>query len=247
MRLIRPARVRGRGRTIALASAMFAIGLLAGGLALLIPSRNGSGTAAMAIAAAVGIGVGIAWMRRAFHVDVVHATASELERLLGPVFDDSYTLIVAPRLPGVSSQLAALLVGPAGVRALVVRHWHGRYRLRGRAWEYDSHGPQGWIPCRTNPSFEAAAITDGVTHWADTAGLGRLPIEPVIAFPRAKSKIVLEEPRTEVVTTDNAPWWANSIGRAQRLDAARAAHFVEAVLAEAPSRHTATRLSEAVR
>lgn len=247
MRLIKPAPAAGRGRTLAMAAAMLGVGLLAAGLALLLPAQSATGTAAMGVAAAVGIGVGVAWLRRALRGDPARALAGELERLLAPSFNDSYTLIVAPRLPGVSRQLAALLVGPAGVRAMVVRHWNGRYRLRGRAWAYDSHGPRGWIPCRTNPSFEAAAVCDAVVRWAEAAGQPHLPIEPAVVFPRAYSKLVLEEPRSEVVTTDNVPWWANSIGRAQRLDTARAAHFVEAVLAEAPATRPAARLGEAVR
>lgn len=247
MRLVKPAPMAGRTRALALAAAMLGVGLLAAALAVVAPSPRGTGVAIMGIAAAVGIGVGVAWLRRALAGDPARASAGELERLLGPAFDDSYTLIVSPRLPGVSRQLAALLVGPAGVRAMIVRDWVGRYRLRGRAWDYDSHGPHGWIPCRTNPSFEASAVCDAVVRWAASAGQPRLPIEPAIVFPRAHSKLVLEEPRSEVVTTDNVPWWANSIGRAQRLDAARAAHFVEAVLAEVPASRPAARLGAAVR
>jgi hypothetical protein len=34
----------------------------------------------------------------------------------------------------------------------------------------------------------------------------------------------------DVVTTDNAPWWANRVGRVQRMDAARVVAFAEAVV-----------------
>jgi len=66
-------------------------------------------------------------------------------------------------------------------------------------------------------------------------------ITPAIAFPRPFSTVVLEEPIGEIVTTDNAPWWAQSIGRVQRIDAHRAARFVEAVISasEAEARGTA--------
>jgi hypothetical protein len=33
-----------------------------------------------------------------------------------------------------------------------------------------------------------------------------------------------------VVTTDNAPWWANTIGRVRRLDPATSGRVVQAVL-----------------
>jgi hypothetical protein len=33
-----------------------------------------------------------------------------------------------------------------------------------------------------------------------------------------------------VVTSDNAPWWANSIGRVRRLDPVQAQRLVETVL-----------------
>ena len=86
-------------------------------------------------------------------------------------------------------------------------------------------------------SFDAAAIRDGLGRWAAAAGLGQLPIESAIVFPRAYSRLILEEPADEIVTPDNTPWWAHRIGRTQRLDAARSARVVEAVLAaaDAPS------------
>jgi len=62
-------------------------------------------------------------------------------------------------------------------------------------------------------------------------------VRPAIVFPRAHSRIVLEEPTDEVVTTDNAPWWANTIGRVRRLDPAMSARMVQAVLdASEPAR-----------
>jgi hypothetical protein len=57
-----------------------------------------------------------------------------------------------------------------------------------------------------------------------------LPIVPAIVFPRAWSVIVLEEPGGEIVTSDNAPWWSQRIGRLQRMDAPRVARFVQAVI-----------------
>ena len=120
--------------------------------------------------------------------------------------------------------------GPAGIRVITVRDWVGHYRVRGRAWEFDTHGRKGWIPCRTNPSWDANALCDGVTRWARDVGLPDLPIRPAVVFPRAHSQIVLEEPEDEIVTADNAPWWANSIGRVRRMSPADAARVVEAVL-----------------
>ena len=70
-------------------------------------------------------------------------------RLLAPAFDDSYTLVLSPRLPGVPADLAALLVGPAGVRALIARRWRGRYRVRGRGWELDTQLTGGLDPTPT--------------------------------------------------------------------------------------------------
>jgi len=150
---------------------------------------------------------------------------------MGPVFDDTYTLVLAPRLPGVPNDLAALLVGPPGVRAVIARRWRGHYRVRGRGWEFDTHSRAGWVPTLTNPSFDADGVAAAVARWShDAVDDQAIAISPAIAFPRAHSIVVLEEPEGEIVTTDNAPWWAQSIGRVQRLDAVRAARFVEAVL-----------------
>ena len=136
----------------------------------------------------------------------------------------SYVLILSPRLPEVPSDLAALLVGPAGVRALLVRRWRGRYRVRGRRWEYDTKSRKGWIPCRTNPSFDGDTVAEAVARWARTAAdEPSLPVAPAVAFPRPWSVVILEEPEGEVVTTDNAPWWAQSIGRVQKMDQQRVA------------------------
>jgi hypothetical protein len=235
MRVIRPAASAAgeRRRGVLMAVAMLAIALVAAGLVLLGPVPSARAAAVAGFGAALGLGVGGAWLARALRRDPASVDASDLERLLAAVFDDSYALVVRPRLPGVSRDLAAILVGPAGVRGLIARRWRGRYRVRGKGWQYDTRGRQGFIACRTNPSFDAAAIRDGLSRWAESADLGQLPIESAIVFPSTHSRLILEEPADEIVTTDNTPWWAHRIGRTQRLDAARSARFVEAVLAAA--------------
>jgi len=239
MRVIRPAASAAaeHRRNVTMAVAMLSVAVVAAGLVLLGPIPDSRAATVAGLAAAVGLGVGGVWILRALQRDPASIDASDLERLLAPVFDDTYALVVRPRLPGVSSDLAAILVGPAGLRGLIARRWRGRYRVRGKGWQYDTRGRQGFIACRTNPSFDAAAIRDGLGRWAAAAGLGQLPIESAIVFPRAYSRLILEEPADEIVTPDNTPWWAHRIGRTQRLDAARSARVVEAVLAaaDAPS------------
>ncbi|HET9539638.1 MAG TPA: hypothetical protein VFQ46_03480, partial [Candidatus Limnocylindria bacterium] len=51
--------------------------------------------------------------------------------------------------------------------------------------------------------------------------------------------IILEEPEGEVVTTDNAPWWAQSIGRVQKMDQQRVARFVQTVVDAVEARQQA--------
>lgn len=237
MRLIRPARTgHDRRWAIALSLGMVLVGLVAIVLMSLLPDERVSAIGALAISAAIGIGVGLAWLIRAVS-DARRPMGDDLVRLLSPTFDDTYVLILWPRLPGVSDDLEALLVGPPGIRALVARRWRGRYRVRDRAWEYDTRSRRGWIPCRTNPSFAAAAVAEAVTQWARGATDDPvLQVNPVVAFPLPISRIVLEEPEGEIVTSDNAPWYAQRIGRVQRMDAARVGRFVQAVLdaGEAP-------------
>lgn len=242
MRVIRPAALTasGRRRPLLLALSMLAAGILALELAVVGPTTPAQ-AAVIAAAAAIGLGVGTAWLLRAARSRGARSGAQELEALLAATFDDSYTLILAPRLPiREAAHLDGMLVGPAGVRVLTVRDWEGRYRVRGRLWEFDAGGGRGWIRCRTNPSFEASGLGDGVSHWMRRAGLAEAPISPAVVFPRPRSRVVLEEPADEVVTADNAPWWANSIGRVRRLDAPAAARIIETVLEAAdPSREYA--------
>ena len=238
MRLIRPARGRHDRRwAIALSLGMLLAGLVAVALMSLLPDERVSAIGALAVSAALGIGVGLAWLIRAVS-DVRRPMGDDLARLLGTAFGDDYVLILSPRLPGVPDDLAALLVGPPGVRALVARRWRGRYRVRDRAWEYDTRSRSGWIACRTNPTFEASAVAEAVTRWARGASDDPvLLVSPVVAFPLPISRIVLEEPDGEIVTSDNAPWYAQRIGRVQRMDAARVGRFVQAVVdaADAPA------------
>jgi hypothetical protein len=242
MRLIRPRPVNHERRwALALSLGMLLVGMVAILLMTILPGGRLSAIGALGISAALGIGVGLAWLIRALG-DGRRPAGEDLARLLAPAFDDAYVLVIAPRLPGVSNDLAALLVGPPGVHAIVARRWSGRYRVRGRAWEYDTKGRDGWIACRTNPSFEAEAVADAVAHWARAAvDESNLAISATVAFPQPQSVIVLEEPGSEVVTTDNAPWFAQRIGRVQRMDAQRVGRFVEAVMDAAD----ATALSEA--
>src|SRR5687768_9997574 len=232
MRVIRPKALSAtaRRRPLLLAASMIVTGLLAMELTL-VASTTTTGAALGAGAAAVALGIGAAWLLRILRPNRSRRLTGAMTALLGETFDDSYALIVAPRLAiRDAGRLDGILVGPAGVRVLTVRDWVGRYRVRGRVWEFDTHGRKGWIGCRTNPSWDANSLCDGVVRWAREAGLPEMPIRPAVIFPRRHWQIVLEEPEDEMVTADNAPWWANSIGRVRRMDASDAARLVEAVL-----------------
>ena len=231
MRLIRltPAPASRRG-PLGIAALMLVVGAVAAVLAIVAPSRRAEASAALAVAAALGLGVGGGTLGRTLRLRY-DGGGEDLVGLLAPSLDDSYLLLLRPRLPGVPRDLEALLVGPPGVRALVVRRWHGRYRVRRNGWEFDAHGAKGWIRCITNPSFESGAASNAVAGWARRVINDRnLPIAPAIAFPARQSHLVLEEPDVEVITTENVPWWANRIGRVQRMDAAEVVAFVEAVV-----------------
>ena len=251
MRLIHPVLIRGmRTNALAVALGMLIVGGTAVALMALIPANRMAAVAMLGLSAALGLGVGAAmiWREARSGRRWRKEVGEDIARLLGPAFDDSYTLVLAPRLPGVPADLAALLVGPAGVRAVIARRWRGRYRVRGRGWELDTKSRAGWIPTHTNPSFDADAVADAVTRWSRTAiDDPSVGITPAIAFPRPFSSVVLEEPAGEIVTTDNAPWWAQTIGRVQRLDAHRAARFIEAVLSASEAEATAGARSAAPR
>lgn len=251
MRLIHPVFIRGmRTNALAVALAMLVVGGTAVVLMALLPANRPAAEALLGLSAALGLGVGsvMVWREAGAARRRRNVIGNDIARLLAPAFDDSYTLLLAPRLPGVPADLAALLVGPAGVRALVARRWRGRYRVRGRGWEMDTRSRAGWIPTLTNPSFDADAVADAVTRWSkfalDDPSVG---VTPAVAFPRPFSTVVLEEPIGEIVTTDNAPWWAQSIGRVQRIDAHRAARFIEAVLRASEAEASATARNAAPR
>jgi hypothetical protein len=234
MRLIHPSVTRGfRDHALTVALAMMVVGGIAVILMALLPSSRVAHIALLGLSAALalGVGAGMAWRAMGRARRRRERINDDLGRLLGPAFDDSYTLVLAPLLPGVPDDLAGLLVGPSGVRAFITRRWRGRYRVRGRGWEYDTKSRAAWIPTLTNPTFDADAVADAVARWARSALDDQAyAIAGAVAFPRNFSTVVLEEPSGEVVTVDNAPWWAQSIGRVQRLDPRRAARFVEAVL-----------------
>ena len=239
MLVIRPAGLAARGlrRPLVVAFSMLATGVLGIELALLATGVT-TAMGLMASAGAIGVGIGVAWVLRLIGPNRRRSAEELLERMLHAAFDDDYTLVLGPQLPvREGHRLDGILVGPAGVRALTVRDWEGRYRVRGRGWEFDAGGRRGWIPCRTNPTFDADRLGEGVARWAVGAGVPHLPVRGAVAFPLKRSQIVLEEPDGEVVTADNAPWWANSIGRIRRMDASAGQAFVAAVLdaADAPS------------
>lgn len=235
MRVIRPRSLSTseRRRSLALAAAMLATGTLAGAMILL--GVGGAPIAGvLAAVAALGIGVGGAWLARVLRPSRSREIVSRLGDLLMPAFDDDYTLLLAPRLPiRDTERLDGILIGPGGVRIITARGWHGRYRVRGRTWEFDAGGRRGWIRCRTNPSFDAGGLASGFVRWAADRGFADLPLEPTLAFPLPRSRVVLEEPETEVVTSDNAPWWANRIGRVKRLDESVGLRLAAAIIEEA--------------
>jgi hypothetical protein len=233
MRVIRPAAVARRTRFAPharVAVAMVCVGIAAAGLLVVAAPVSPIPVALLGLAAALGLGVGAAWTVRALRPDPVRRLLLDIERLLRDAFDDSYTLIIGPRLPLARSDVAGILVGPPGIRVLVARDWDGRYRVRGRSWEFDTRNHRGWIPCRTNPSFDAASQADRVAGWARETGLHIPSLHGAVIFPYRHSHIVLEEPDDEIVTSENVPWWANRIGRVQRMDGTATSRFVSAVL-----------------
>ena len=235
MRVIRPRSLSAseRRRSLALAVAMLGTGLLAGAITLL-DVAGAILTGVLAAVAALGIGVGGAWLVRVLRPNRSREIAAGLGDLLAPAFDDAYTLLLAPRLPiRDTERLDGVLIGPGGVRIITARDWHGRYRVRGRTWEFDAGSGRGWIRCRTNPSFDAGGLASGFARWAADLGFGDLPLEPAIAFPLSHSRVVLEEPEVEVVTSDNGPWWANRIGRVRRLDEGVGLRLAAAIIDEA--------------
>jgi len=245
MRVIRPAILapHRRRRPLLTALSMLATGMLATELVLIGSGFTVAAIGMLASAAALGLGVGAAWLARTMSPNRKRSAADLLQSLLTPVFDDSYALVLSPRLPiRDATRLDGLLVGPAGVRALTVRDWEGRYRVRGRTWEFLSGRRRGWIRCRTNPSVDAVSLGEGVARWASLAGMPHVPVRGAVAFPLARSRIVLEAPEDEIVTADNGPWWGNAIGRARRLDTAAGAAFLAAVInaADAPAENTTT-------
>lgn len=175
-------------------------------------------------------GRGLAGLLPSAHERAAREDARALERLLMPVLDDSYILILSPQIPGVDGALRGLLVGPGGVRALLVRRWFGHFRQRGRAWEYNARGRLGWIPCRTDPTLDGRLVVDQLSEWMrETLGTV-LPLEATIAFPDRNSRIELtNDPAIEVVTRDNAPWWANSLKKARRMDERSAGRLLVAL------------------
>jgi hypothetical protein len=212
---------------------MVGTGLLAGVLTLL-GAAGAIVTGILAAVAALGTGVGVAWLVRVLRPNRGREISARLGDLLAAAFDDSYTLLLAPRLPiRDTERLDGILIGPGGVRVITARNWHGRYRVRGRTWEFEAGGRRGWIRCRTNPSFDAEALTRGFVRWAADHGFKDLPLHPTLAFPRPQSQVVLEEPEIEVVTSDNGPWWANRIGRVRRLDEAVGLRLAAAIIDEA--------------
>lgn len=231
MRVIRPTALTPAEQRRA---TLLAAGMLVTGLAAAILAALGIGAGAVtgifAAVAAVAVGVGTAWLVRARRPNRTRDLGHALVERLSPAFDDAYTLVVAPRLPlRDAARLDGILVGPGGIRVLSARNWEGHYRVRGKVWEFDA-GRRGWIRCRTNPSYEAVALADGFARWLADRGFGDLPIRAVVAFPLRHSRLLLEEPADEILTSDNAPWWANSIGRVRRLDPAQAGQVLELVL-----------------
>jgi hypothetical protein len=231
VRVIRPSALTPGERRRA---TLLAIGMLVTGVAAAVLAALGVGagvaTGIFAAVAALTVGVGTAWLVRARRPNRTRDLGHALVERLSPAFDDSYTLVVAPRLPlRDAARLDGILVGPGGIRVLTARNWEGHYRVHGKVWEFDA-GRRGWIRCRTNPSYEAVAIADGFGRWLADRGFHDLPIRAVVAFPLRHSRLVLEEPADEILTSDNAPWWANSIGRVKRLDEAQAGQVLELVL-----------------
>lgn len=107
MRVIRPASLTPAARRRALLPWLVACAAGVGVGLLAVLFRNPM-AAPLAVAAALLLGVGLARLMPAIRLGPDRRAARELEALLAPAFDDSYTLVLLPRLPIAGRALTGL-------------------------------------------------------------------------------------------------------------------------------------------
>ena len=132
-------------------------------------------------------------------------------------------------------ELDGLLVGPAGIRVMTVRDWDGPLPRPRAAGGSSMPAGAAWIPCRTNPSFDAVRLAEGVARWAERPWARDLPMRGG-GLPAGALADRARGAGRGGRDGRQRPWWANAIGRCRRLDPSAGEAFVTAVLdaADAP-------------
>lgn len=118
-----------------------------------------------------------------------------LARVLGRQLDDRYTLLrnYTPH-DDRRGDLDAVLLGPHGITSFEVKAWHGYYRVSGDTWFYRQSPTAGWRPTEKNPTAQALENARRLRAVLVRAGLGRIPIRPVVAVASARMTVELDPP-----------------------------------------------------
>jgi len=118
-----------------------------------------------------------------------------LARVLGRQLDDRYTLLrnYTP-LFGRRGDLDAVLLGPHGITSFEVKAWTGHYRVSGDAWFYRASPSAGWRPTEKNPTLQALENARRLRAVLARAGLGNVPVRPVVAVASARMTVELAPP-----------------------------------------------------
>lgn len=136
------------------------------------------------------------------------ATVKALEQRL----DGKWTLFRNVVLPGNRSDIDGVLVGPAGVYALEIKSYNGRFKNQGDQWWWHRYQP-GWQRLSDNPSHQAKANATHLGEYLHQAIGEKVWVEPRVVWAGPGKLHIQGKPAVYIWFLDNMAAYSDELVR----------------------------------
>lgn len=131
--------------------------------------------------------------------------------------DDSYVLLKNAPLPYSDLTVPLILLGPPGVRTMLVSPAKGTFRARGDEWLTFNNRSRRFK--RTRPNLQTLAISyaDAVHAYLQSQGVPLPEVEPVLVFSNPRTLVDTAQPAVRIVQADAVDFFASNLQKFQPI------------------------------
>jgi hypothetical protein len=160
---------------------------------------------------------------------------------LGRNLDNQYTLIRHMTVPGLSTPIPLVLVGPNGMYVFYTSGAKGIFRAKGESWTEMNRSTRQYGPTRINPITRTLIMAKALEANLDQHQRAHPPIQTALLFGNPGSHVDAVRPTVRVVLRDGIEHLAASILQEQPALNSFEVHALVETLTEQPKENEPVR------